>query len=65
MIFDHVAVHTRAFPVAATGLLDSDWRHIVSACWWLQLVTADFVVLYCHCSTGVAQERVAAILQQP
>lgn len=51
--------------MAATGLLDSDRWHVVSASWRLQSVTADFVVLYYHYPTRVAKERVAAILQQP
>lgn len=51
--------------MAATGLLNSDRWHVVAAGWWLQSVTTDFVVLYGHCPTGVAQERVAAVLQQP
>lgn len=38
-------VRTRAFPVAATGLLNFDRWHVVAAGWRLQSVTADFVVL--------------------
>lgn len=58
-------VLTRAFPAASTGLLNSDRWHIVATGWWLQAVTADFEVLHGHFSTGLAQNRVAAILQHP
>ena len=64
-IFNIHFIHTRAFPVAATGLLNSDRWHVVAAGWRLQSVAADFVVLYGHYPAGVAKKRVAAILHQP
>lgn len=51
--------------MAVAFLLDLDWWHVVAASRRLQSVTADFVVLHHHCPTGVAQEGVAAVLQQP
>lgn len=64
-LFDLFDVRTRAFPVAATGLLNSDRWHVVAAGWRLQSVTADFVVQHGHCPTGVAHERVATVVQKP
>lgn len=58
-------VRTGTLPVAAAGLLDSDGLHVVTACWGLHFVTADFVILYRHCSTGVTQDGVATVRQQP
>lgn len=65
MLLDPLDVRTRAFPVAVASLLDFNRWHVVSAGWRLQSVTADFVILYCHRPTGVAEEGVTAILQQP
>lgn len=50
-----IGVHTRAFPMAAAGLLDFDGQHVVSARRRLQPIAADFVVVHGYVPIGMAQ----------